>query len=246
MGKSPGPIKETDLYPPLKAWLEAQGYVVRGEVGRCDVAARRGDELVVVELKNRPSMALLAQAAERQEYADAVYVALPVTRDKPNPPAGRDLRRLLRRLGIGLITVKFLQKRVGVEILLHPGDHSIRRRPKRRQTLLREMDGRDLDLTAGGSVTGAIRFTAYRHRAFRIACLLETQGEAGPARLRELGAADDTGVILSSNRYGWFERVRRGVYRLHDVGMKALNNWPELRDHYHREFLRDQAPSTGK
>lgn len=35
-------MKETDLYPPLKTWLEAQGYVVRGEVGRCDLAAEKG------------------------------------------------------------------------------------------------------------------------------------------------------------------------------------------------------------
>lgn len=46
--------RETDLYPPVKAFLEAQGYVVKAEVARCDVVAVRGDEPpVVVELKTR-------------------------------------------------------------------------------------------------------------------------------------------------------------------------------------------------
>ena len=35
-------MKETDLYPPVKAFLEAQGYEVKGEVGDCDLVAVRG------------------------------------------------------------------------------------------------------------------------------------------------------------------------------------------------------------
>ena len=47
-----GPLKESDLYLPVKRFLESQGYEVKGEVGDCDVAATRGnEELVVVELK---------------------------------------------------------------------------------------------------------------------------------------------------------------------------------------------------
>ena len=39
-------LSETDLYGPVKAFLEAQGYTVKGEVGRpmwwpCAVAKRR-------------------------------------------------------------------------------------------------------------------------------------------------------------------------------------------------------------
>jgi len=32
---------ETDLYPPVKAFLEGQGYDVKGEVQDCDVVAIR-------------------------------------------------------------------------------------------------------------------------------------------------------------------------------------------------------------
>ncbi len=45
-------MREADLYPPLKAYLEAQGYEVKAEIGDCDLLARRGGEPpVVVELK---------------------------------------------------------------------------------------------------------------------------------------------------------------------------------------------------
>ncbi len=43
---------ESDLYAPVKALLEGQGYVVKGEVRGCDVVAVRGEEPpVIVELK---------------------------------------------------------------------------------------------------------------------------------------------------------------------------------------------------
>ena len=69
MQQSP-PLRETDLYPPVKAWLEELGYTVRGEAAGLDVAAviehDTGEELIAVELKKGLSMKLLAQAVERQ------------------------------------------------------------------------------------------------------------------------------------------------------------------------------------
>ena len=57
---------EVDLYEPVKAFLTAQGYVVRGEVRGCDLVARRGDEKpVIVELKLRFNLALVLQGIER-------------------------------------------------------------------------------------------------------------------------------------------------------------------------------------
>jgi hypothetical protein len=32
-------VRESDLYPPVKAFLEAQGYEVKGEIGGCDACA---------------------------------------------------------------------------------------------------------------------------------------------------------------------------------------------------------------
>ena len=69
-------MPEAELYGPIKLFLEAQGYVVKGEIGACDVMAVKGDEgPVVVELKERLSLALILQAADRLAFSDTVYVA---------------------------------------------------------------------------------------------------------------------------------------------------------------------------
>jgi len=231
-------MKETQLYPPLKSWLEAQGYTVRGEVGRCDLAAEKDGRLIAIELKLRPSLVLLAQAAERQEYADSVYVALPATSGKPRPPGSRSLRRLLSRLGIGLILITFMKKKTRVDILIHPDSGTIppRNRPKKKIAILREIAGRDIDMTPGGLIGGKPRVSAYRQRAIRLAVWLSVLDEASPARLKEIGAPDDAGIILSRNLYGWFERVQRGVYRLHKAGKTALNDVKELETLYLKEL----------
>ena len=71
-------MAETDLYPPIKQFLQAQGYEVKGEIGAVDVMACRGDEEpVIVELKTGFSLALFHQAIARQSVTDAVYVAVP-------------------------------------------------------------------------------------------------------------------------------------------------------------------------
>lgn len=233
------PLKETSLYAPVKTWLERQGYTVRGEVGRCDIAAVKDENLIVVELKLKASMALLAQAAERQDYADAVYIALPVTGKRHRPPDSGNLNRLLRRLDIGLILVVFLKKSVRVEIISHPGEESQgirRKRPKRRGAILREVAGRDMDLTPGGLAGGKGRVSAYRQRAIRLAAWLSVLREATPADLKGLGAPPDTGAILSRNLYGWFTRLRRGVYGLHPAGEQVLRDVPELAELYVREI----------
>ena len=223
-------LKETDLYPPLKAWLKTQGYRVRGEVGRCDLAAEKDGELIAMELKLRPSLALLAQATERQEYADSVYVVLPVLSDRRRSPASRGFCRLLRRLGLGLVVVTFLKTKARVEVVMHPdpGEGMPRRRPKTKAALLREIAGRDLDLTPGGLAGSRTRVSAYRQRCVRVAVLLGQLGPSSPAELKKRGAHGDTGRILSRNLYGWFERIRRGSYRLHPAGKIALEELSEL------------------
>ena len=227
-------LKEHHLYPPLKAWLEAQGWRVRGEVGRCDIAAERNGALIVVELKLRPSLTLLAQAAERQRCADSVYAALPRISSRGRHPAGEGFRRLLRRLGIGLIIVTFLKTKTRVEVVLHPAgeDRPPRHRPRRKAALIREIAGRDLDLTPGGLPGGAKRISAYRQRCVQLAVLLSELGPNSPARLKQLGAHQDAGAMLARNLYGWFERVHRGLYRIHPAGEAALKELSELADFY--------------
>ena len=211
---------ETTLYPAVKAFLQAQGFVVKGEIAGCDIVAVRPGEppvLVVCELKLGLSLELLLQCVDRLGAADAVWLAVPKTR------RGRDRDRravkLCRLLGFGLLTVTSGGM---VEVLADPEPYRPRRDGKRRARLLREHGNRRGDPMLGGSV-GREVMTAYRQRALDCAEALR----AGEATTRILAAvAPDAPVIMLRNVYGWFERVRRGCYRLTPTGMAALDRSP--------------------
>ena len=100
--------RETDLYPPLKAFFEARGHVVKAEIGAADLVAvgDGGGDPVVVEMKLRFSLALYHQAIDRLRLTPQVYVAVPL----PEGPAARrmlaDNVAMCRRLGLGLLTVR--------------------------------------------------------------------------------------------------------------------------------------------
>ena len=75
-------LGEVELYTPVKRFLEARGYEVKGEVCGCDLMARhiddRGDEPpVIVELKLRFTLALVLQGIDRLAVSQRVYVAVP-------------------------------------------------------------------------------------------------------------------------------------------------------------------------
>ena len=73
---------ETELSPPVKAYLEFHGYQVNCEVKDCDIVAIKGDELVIVELKTSVNLTLLVQATKRQSIGDCVYIAVPASAKK--------------------------------------------------------------------------------------------------------------------------------------------------------------------
>lgn len=209
-------MREADLYPPVKAYLEAQGYEVKAEIGECDVIARRGDEEpVVIELKLSFSLALVMQGVARQTMFEQVYLAVPVS--KGWRTRYRDAVRLCRRLGLGLLAVRGDV----VEAHLDPAPYQPRRNAAKRGRLLREFERRVGDPNDAGT-TGVKRMTAYRQDALRIAARLSAEGEEKAA-----GVAAATGVararaIMAADHYGWFERVRRGVYALTPKGRAAL------------------------
>jgi hypothetical protein len=99
-------LAETDLAGPLYEHLAAQGYTVRSEVKDCDIAAIRGDDLLVIELKKTLNVALLVQAVRRQRLTDSVYIAIPRPSNKWKWwKESRGVQHLLRRLELGLILV---------------------------------------------------------------------------------------------------------------------------------------------
>ncbi|MEM8995830.1 MAG: DUF2161 family putative PD-(D/E)XK-type phosphodiesterase [Acidobacteriota bacterium] len=220
-------MAESDLYPPIKAFLEAQGYAVKGEVGPCDVMAVRGDEPpVVVELKESFNLAVVLQAVDRLAVSEAVYVAFRV--GKGHSASWRTRRKsvlgLLRRLGVGLLTVS---TRGAVEAVLDPAPYRPRARPERRRRLLKEFVERVGDPEAGGSAVGK-RLTAYRQDSLRCARALAEHGALKVSVLRDRTGVDRAGPILLANHYGWFDRVSRGHYELSPKGLRELADWPEV------------------
>ena len=215
-------MKETDLYAPIKRFLEAQGYEVKAEIGAADVVAlREGEDPVIVEMKTRFSLALFHQGVARLALADLVYLAVPRGTGRGFAKALKENLTLCRRLGLGLLTVRL---RDGlVEAHCDPGPYAPRiSKPKRqRQRLLREFARRLGDPNTGGATRVGL-ITAYRQDALRCALHLS---EHGPSKGRDVKAA--TGVenatrLMRDDHYGWFERVETGVYRLTPKGREGL------------------------
>lgn len=209
-------MREADLYPPLKAFLEAQGYEVKAEIGACDLmACRPGDPPLVVEMKLSFSLALVLQGVARQALFDTVYLAVPVG-PKGWTARYKDILALCRRLGLGLLAVKGDQ----VEAHLDPGPYQPRQNAARAGRLLREFQRRVGDPNVGGT-TGVSRMTAYRQDALRCLAALAS----GPCRATDVARA--TGVarastLMRADHYGWFDHPARGVYGLSPKGALAL------------------------
>jgi hypothetical protein len=219
---SDGITTEAALYRPVKAFLEAQGFEVKGEVCGCDLVAYRADEPpVIVELKLRFNLPLLLQGIDRLRVSERVYLAVPRSpyRSRGLSPEAPPVRRLCRRLGLGLMIIG--RRAESVLVLEEPGPY--RPRPTRRRVLrlADEFARRQGDLNIGGGNRAPI-VTAYRQDALRCARAL---AETGPMRLRDLRAAsgvEAAAPILQRNVYGWFARLGRGTYTLTDGGHAAL------------------------
>jgi len=214
---------ETALYLPIKRFLEAQGFTVKGEIGGCDIVGLREDEpplLVVTELKLSFNLELVLQGIDRAASCDEVWLAVRASTKGRGRESDARVKKLCRMLGFGLLLVSPAGR---VDPLVEPTAWKPRANAKRRAGLIREHRRRAGDPTLGGSSTRAPRMTAYRQQALACAEAMAA-GPKKPKDLRPL--APEAASILQSNYYGWFERVERGVYALTDAGRAALAQWP--------------------
>jgi hypothetical protein len=98
---------ETTLYAPVKRYLEALGFTVKGEVCGCDLVALRGDDplmVIVAELKLGFSLDLVLQGVERTAACDEVWLAVRAASRRGRLRDPR-VRKLCRFLGFGLLGV---------------------------------------------------------------------------------------------------------------------------------------------
>lgn len=213
---------ETALYEPVKRFLEAAGYVVKGEVGGCDLVGMAEGEVplvVVCELKQSFNLELILQAVDRQAHSDEVWIAARASLRGKGRESDRRFRDLCRRLGLGMLGVGTSDS---IEVLVSPVAPLPRKNTRKRIRLVEEHRRRKGDPTAGGSTRKPI-MTAYRQQALACAAALRD----GPLRPRDLKSTTPIAAkILLHNVYGWFDRIDRGVYALNPAGQDALERWP--------------------
>ena len=204
-------MKETEMYPPLKRFLEKEGYVVHSEVEGVDVMARRGEEFVIVEMKTSFNLQLVYQLIERLKMTEQVYACLPLKKGGRWPKSFKRMCGLLKRLRCGLITLDTQKKEVTVEF--KPAEFTARTNYRRKKLAVREFEGRSIDLNQGGSTREKL-FTVYKEKAIRVAMYLFEQGASSTKKIKESLAIENTVSILYDNHLGWFKRVSRGDYQV--------------------------------
>lgn len=221
-------MKETELSGPISIWLRKQGYSVSCEVKNCDIVAQKNDDLVIIELKTRFSLDLVYQAVNRKKLTESVYVAVPVLQGRKNIPKLKEVKKLLFRLEVGLILVRFLKTKTRIEIVSHPAEYIPRKANKKRNSIIREIDGRYSEFNKGGSTNKDLRISAYKQQALVCAWLLNKNGNMSPKSIKNSGGGVKTQQILSGNIFGWFDKVSRGLYSINPAGIEALNIYKDV------------------
>jgi hypothetical protein len=220
-------MKESDLYLPLKRFLESQNYEVKGEVQDCDVLAVRGEEVpLVVELKLSFNLNVVLQAVERLALTPKVYIGIPRGCGILNRRR-RQIIKLLRMIGLGLVAVNPDLETGSVEVILDPGEYTPRKSKHRQERLLGEFMRRVGDPNLGGTEKRKGIMTAYRQRSIAIGRFLQKNGATKASHaaqtLREPKARD----IMYRDVYGWFDRESLGVYKLSPRGKQEIPLWGE-------------------
>lgn len=113
-------IKETDLFIPVKEWMEDVGYKVYSEVSpiniskRADIVGILNPITTVVELKTSLSLDLIEQSIDWIPHANYIYAAVP----RPKKRYNQLSLKILKQYGIGLIEVDL--KRGKSTCLMYP------------------------------------------------------------------------------------------------------------------------------
>jgi hypothetical protein len=214
-------ILETDLYSPVKLYLQTLGLEIKGEVRGCDLVGLSDgvQELVVIcEMKQSFTLELVLQAVDRAAACDEIWLAVRSSKRGRGRENDARVKKLCRFLGFGLLAVSGEGR---VDAIVSPEPWKPRRDAKRRSRIVEEHRRRQGDPMAGGS-TRLPQMTAYRQQALVVAGALAF----APGRPRDLRVlAPDAAKIVQGNVYGWFERIERGLYGLSSSGREALVKW---------------------
>lgn len=226
--------KETQLYEPVKRLLEKNGYMVKAEVKDCDIAAFRGDDLIVVEMKRQFNLKVVYQAMERRSLTDKVYIAVP----RPKHYMDKNVRmmlKMLKELGIGLIAVGTEGAPIA-EFIADPSKTFIKINKRKKDSLVSEAEGRNMDVNVGGSTRTRI-ITAYTEASVLALCHMEIYDTMRLSDIKKFGYTEKLRNAFNTNAYGWFEKAGRGTYAMSEKGIRALDaeENKELVEYYRKE-----------
>lgn len=216
-------MKESDLYLPLKQYLESQNYEVKGEICDCDVVAIKDKEPpVIVELKLTLNLDVLLQGVDRLALSSLIYIGIP--HECKSFKKRRKLSlKLLKMLGFGLILIDVKSNKV--EVVLDPSEYTPRKIKQKKEKLLGEFQSRIGDPNLGGMASKKGVLTSYRQKALKIALYLEKNESAKASILSKELEEPKARDIMYKNFYGWFDRVSIGVYKLSVKGEAEIGLW---------------------
>jgi|AntRauTorcE11897_2_1112592.scaffolds.fasta_scaffold05042_1 hypothetical protein len=216
---------ERDMYPILKKYFESLGYTVKAEVNDIDIMALKDDVVILVEMKTSLNTQLIAQGIKRRSLGDLVYLSILKPSDKVlKSNHFKDKCLILNTLELGLMLVD--KKYQIVDVYMDPTHHPVRQRTKKKNALLKEFNERKTSFNIGGANKRKI-ITAYRELAL-LALYYIKDSPKSTKELRAYTQRTKVVDILQKNYYGWFKRLRRGIYGITDEGEKALETYEDI------------------
>lgn len=226
-------MKEHELFYPIASYFEAMGYEVDGEVKDIDILCKKEDTYIAIELKTELNLALLIQGAKRQKMFTDVYVAIFAPKNLRSR-SFQDKLFLLKRLGIGCITVTKRAK--AVSILQYPttvGEgtnvayQSNAHNKGKRKLVEKEFVQRVTKGNVGGVHQQKI-MSAYREKALTVLSVMNMLEEGSGKDVKALTGISEATQIMYQNHYGWFHRVKKGIYTITPNGKKALDEYQDI------------------
>lgn len=219
---------EKELFGPIKHYFEALGYICDGEVKDIDLYMEKGNSNIAIELKETLDFKSVLQAADRQKTCDDVYIGIFNPKNMRSASFTEKLY-LLKRLGIGLITVSGKSHIVNIvsePVVTELSTFRSRNRRKRKE-ISSEFNHRIAKNNTGG-VRGTKLITGYREDSLRVLnALCSLGGEASSKEIRLLSKVPAATTIMYRNHYGWFVNIKKGYYGLTEKGYDALEEFED-------------------
>lgn len=204
---------ETELYLPVQKYFADLGFKVDAEVKDCDVVATKEDIVVICELKRGFTIELIYQLVQRKKMTPYVYAVIPRPKNMRSRAFTKKLD-ILRALDCGLLVVLNTTKRV--DLVLQPRGVDTSAKKAMRKGVEKEVAVRKMSLNLGGQNRRKI-VTAHRESVIAALCYIEKYGEINTRMCKT-----NIKYVLQANHYNYFERIKRGVYKMTEKGKKAL------------------------